>query len=157
MYLNSGRRNDRILLWGGPASLWTGRVRAYFIKKGIEYQEMRPAHPAYHQHVLPKLGYFAIPVTELEDGTLLRTDPDTLTAHPMLGEFTYESRGVTFHRQTFASALFCFQRALDEIGLLDGAGRERIDRTMADTGGANVVNATMRRRIRLEADQYSIA
>ncbi len=75
----------------------------------------------------------------------------------MLGEFTYESRGVTFHRQTFASALYCFQRALDEINTPDGAGRERFNATIKETGGEDVVSARLRRRNRLEEDQYTIA
>ena len=75
----------------------------------------------------------------------------------MLGQFTFKSRGVTFHHQTFASALYCFQRALDEINTLDGAGRHRFDATMEETHGTNVVSARLRRRIRLENDQYTIA
>lgn len=94
--------------------------------------------------------------SDLKSGTPLRTAPDTLSAHPMLGEFAYESRGVTFHRQTFASALFCFQRALDEIDALEGAGRDRFGTTMKETGGTDVASARLRRRIRLENNQYAI-
>jgi len=94
--------------------------------------------------------------TQLKSGTPLRTDPDTLTAHPMLGEFTFELRDATFHRQTFASALYCFQRALDAIDTLSGAGQERFDKTMAGCGGANIVNARLRHRIGFENEQYTI-
>lgn len=93
----------------------------------------------------------------LQAGTILRTDPDTLSAHPMLGEFSYESRGATFHRQTFASALYCFQRALDEVNLLEGEGQKRFDATIASTGGSEVIGARMRRRIQLLDDKYVIA
>ncbi|MFT5415330.1 MAG: glutathione S-transferase [Gammaproteobacteria bacterium] len=95
--------------------------------------------------------------TDLKSGTPLRTDPDTVSAHPMLGSFTYESRGATFHRQTFASALYCFQRALDEIELLEGTGRERFEATMKEAGGMDVAGARLRRRIRFEDEQYTIA
>ncbi len=95
--------------------------------------------------------------TDLKSGTPLRTDPETLSAHPMLGWFSYESRGATFHRQTFASALYCFQRALDEISALEGEGRERFLSTMTRTGGARVAGAELRRRICLENDEYTIA
>ena len=94
--------------------------------------------------------------TDLKSGTPMRSEPDALTAHPMLGQFTFESRGVTFQRQTFASALYCFQRALNEINILDGAGRNRFDKTMADAGGTEIVNARLRRRIRFENGQYTI-
>lgn len=94
---------------------------------------------------------------DLKAGTPLRTDPETLSAHPMLGEFSYESRGATFHRQTFASALFSFQRALDEINTLDGAGRDRFDETIKETGGTDVVSARLHRRIRFEDNRYAIA
>jgi glutathione S-transferase len=94
---------------------------------------------------------------ELKSGTPLRTDPDTLSAHPMLGEFSFENRGATFKMQTMASVLYTFQRALDEINKLDGADRERFDLTIGKTGGAAVVDAKLRHRIRLENDQYSIA
>ena len=78
MYRNSGQQHKKIQLWGGPASLWTGRVRAYFIKKGIDYQEIRPAIERYRKEIFPKLGYFAIPVTELEDGTIIQDGTDTM-------------------------------------------------------------------------------
>ena len=93
---------------------------------------------------------------DLQSGTILRTDPDTLSAHPMLGEFSYESRGATFQRQTFASALYCFQRALDEISLLEGQGRERFDATMNATGGTQTISARIRRRIKLTDSKYVI-
>lgn len=78
MFRNSGQRHDKVQLWGGPASLWTGRVRAYFIKKRIDYQEIRSAHPRYKADIYPLLGYFAVPVTELEDGTVIQDGTDTM-------------------------------------------------------------------------------
>lgn len=78
MFRNSGRQHKTIQLWGGPASLWSGRVRAYLIKKGIPYQEIRPANERYRKEIYPELGYFAIPVTELEDGTLIQDGTDTM-------------------------------------------------------------------------------
>ncbi|MGR8949182.1 MAG: glutathione S-transferase family protein [Gammaproteobacteria bacterium] len=78
MYKNTGRQHEQIMLWGAPASLWTGRVRAYLIKKGINYQEIRPAEARYHHEILPLLGYFAVPATEMEDGTLIQDGTDTM-------------------------------------------------------------------------------
>ena len=78
MYRNSGQQHDRIVLWGAPVSLWTGRVRAYLIKKGLDYQEIYPANPRYQQEILPQIGYFVVPVTELADGTLIQDGTDTM-------------------------------------------------------------------------------
>ncbi|MEM7543038.1 MAG: glutathione S-transferase family protein [Pseudomonadota bacterium] len=78
MYRNSGQRHEKVLLWGAPVSLWSGRVRSYLIKKGIEYQELYPANPRYQAEILPALGYFAVPVTELQDGTLIQDGTDTM-------------------------------------------------------------------------------
>ena len=58
--------------------MWTGRVRAYLIKKGIPYQEIRPAEERYRKTIFPRVGYFAIPVTELTDGTLIQDGTDTM-------------------------------------------------------------------------------
>ena len=77
-YKNSGRTHEQIQLWGGPASLWTGRVRSYFIKKRIDYQEIRPAVERYRTEIYPLLGYFAVPVTELQDGTVIQDGTDTM-------------------------------------------------------------------------------
>ena len=56
MYRNSGKQQDKVILWGAPGSLWSGRTRAYFIKKGIEYQEIFPSHPRFLQEVTPLVG-----------------------------------------------------------------------------------------------------
>ncbi len=156
---------------------WTERMNEAGIVDG-EFANLPPEYPendSLPDTLLPLLRYFfedngpeilgmvttfnnwCDAQSDLKSGTPLRTDPDTLSAHPMLGEFTYESRGVTFHRQTLASALYCFQRALDEINTLDGAGRERFNATIKETGGVDVISARLRRRIRLEEDQYTIA
>jgi len=78
MYKNSGKQHDHIVLWGSPASLWTGRTRAYLIKKGIDYREMYPSNLRFQQDIAPLVGYFAVPVTELEDGTLIQDGTDTM-------------------------------------------------------------------------------
>ena len=78
MYRNSGKQHDKILLWGAPASLRTGRTRAYLIKKGIDYQEIFPSNLRFMTEILPLVGYFAVPVTELEDGTVIQDGTDTM-------------------------------------------------------------------------------
>jgi glutathione S-transferase len=156
---------------------WTERMLEPGIVDG-EFSDLPPeylADDALPETLLPILRYFfedngpeilgmvttfnawcdACP--DLKSGTHLRTDPETLSAHPMLGSFTYESRGATFHRQTFASALYGFQRALDEVVRLEGDGRQRFNATMTQCGGIDVAGARLNQRIRLDGDQYTIA
>ena len=78
MYRNSGQQNDKIILWGAPHSFWTGRMRSYLIKKGIDFQEIYPANPRYNEDIVPKIGYFVMPVTEFQDGTLIQDGTDTM-------------------------------------------------------------------------------
>ena len=78
MYRNSGKQHNKILLWGAPVSLWSGRVRAYLIKKGLAYQEIYPANARFSEEILPLIGYFAVPATELEDGTVIQDGTDTM-------------------------------------------------------------------------------
>ena len=78
MYRRSGSEHDKIILWGAPSSFWSGRPRAYLIKKGIDYQEIFASHPRFQQEIAPNIGYFAIPVTELEDGTLIQDGTDMI-------------------------------------------------------------------------------
>ena len=78
MYRNSGQQNDKIILWGAPHSFWTGRMRSYLTKKGIDFQEIYPANPRYNEDIVPKIGYFVMPVTEFQDGTLIQDGTDTM-------------------------------------------------------------------------------
>ena len=78
MYKNSGKTHDKPLLWGAPGSLYTGKARSYLIKKGIDYQEIFSSQPRFKEEIMPFVGYFAIPVTELTDGTLIQDTTDTI-------------------------------------------------------------------------------
>jgi glutathione S-transferase len=78
MYKNSGKTHERPLLWGAPGSLYTGKTRSYLIKKGIDYQEIFSAQPRFKEEIMPLVGYFAIPVTELTDGTVIQDSTDTI-------------------------------------------------------------------------------
>ncbi len=43
-------------LYGVPHSLYTGRVRSYLIKAGIDYREQGPNSEHYFKTVLPLAG-----------------------------------------------------------------------------------------------------
>ncbi len=112
MYRNTGRKHQRIVLWGAPVSLWSGRTRAYFIKKGIDYQEIYPANPRFMTDIVPNIGYFAVPVTELQDGTLIQDGTDVMeyfekqTAIPSMLPETPVQRAVAWLLECFGCDLF---------------------------------------------------
>jgi glutathione S-transferase len=55
-----------------PASLYTGKVRAYLRKQRIAFEERPAGDPRFRDEVLPKVGRWIIPVVQLPDGTLLQ-------------------------------------------------------------------------------------
>lgn len=62
-----------IKLFGSPGSLFTGRVRSYFINAGIEYEEASHMSPYFINSVLPKAGgRHGMPTIELPDGFVIR-------------------------------------------------------------------------------------
>jgi glutathione S-transferase len=61
----------RYILWGANWSLYTGKVRPYLIKKGIDYIELNPSHPHFHDTVVPQIGHITVPVVEAPDGTII--------------------------------------------------------------------------------------
>ncbi len=62
-----------LTLYGSPMSLFTGRVRSYFIKAGIPFEEEPHASPHFFDVVLPKAGgRRGIPTIEFPDGRVIR-------------------------------------------------------------------------------------
>ncbi len=62
-----------VLLYGSPLSLYTGRVRSYFIKAGIEFREVAPISDHYEDVVIPLAGgRRGMPTVELVDGQVIR-------------------------------------------------------------------------------------
>lgn len=60
-------------LYASPMSLYSARVRTYFIKAGIEFREVAPVSDHYEDVVLPKAGgRRSMPTVELPDGTVIR-------------------------------------------------------------------------------------
>ena len=62
---------NKYILWGASWSLYTAKVRAYLIKKGIDYVEINPSHPRYEETIMQKVGYFTVPVLETPDGEII--------------------------------------------------------------------------------------
>ena len=62
-----------ITLYGSPISLYTARVRSYFIKAGIDFREVPPTSDHYEDVVLAKAGgRRGMPTIELADGRVIR-------------------------------------------------------------------------------------
>jgi glutathione S-transferase len=62
---------DRLILWGANWSLYSAKVRPYLIKKGIDFVELNPSHPHFHQQVVPRIGHITVPVLEAPDGHIV--------------------------------------------------------------------------------------
>ncbi len=94
---------------------------------------------------------------DVPSGTAIQTDVDQVGAHPLLGKFSYELRSVEFHRQTFTSALYYFQRVQDVIADLDRDGRSAFNNIVERAGGQELMSATLTRRIKSENYRYALA
>ena len=76
--MNTGRTNETYILWGGPLSFYTGKTRSYLIKKRIPYRELFPSHAVFQTKILPALGFFAVPVLEAPDGSIIQDTSDII-------------------------------------------------------------------------------
>ncbi|MEM0928647.1 MAG: glutathione S-transferase N-terminal domain-containing protein [Pseudomonadota bacterium] len=54
--------NAPYILYGMPLSLYTGKVRAYLIRRRIAFEERIAANPIFAAEIIPKIGRFIIPV-----------------------------------------------------------------------------------------------
>jgi hypothetical protein len=62
-----------VTLYGSPMSLYTGRVRSYFIKAGLDFSERHPVSDHYEDVVLAKAGgRRSMPTVELDSGEVIR-------------------------------------------------------------------------------------
>ena len=67
-------------LWGGALSLYSGKVRAYLIKKGIPYREFYSSHPEFQQRVRPVVRLSVTPILETPNGDVLQDSTEIITA-----------------------------------------------------------------------------
>jgi len=60
--------------WSAHVSLYSAKTRAYMIKKGINFTETTPSteHPRWKDVIKKEMGFFAIPVLDLPDGTYIQ-------------------------------------------------------------------------------------
>ena len=91
-------------------------------------------------------------------GTAVQSDPNAAPgAHPRLGEFDFELRGVEVHSQAFSNVVYHFQRLTDELACLDADGRARFDALVDSTGGTRLMSTTLARRMKSEHYGFQLA
>ncbi len=59
-------------MYGSPASLFSGKARAYLDWKGVDYTEIAPNLEIRNEVIVPAVGRMIIPVMKLADGTILQ-------------------------------------------------------------------------------------
>lgn len=64
--------SEQYTLWGGALSLYSGKVRSYLIKKGIEYREYYSSHPDFQERIRPVVRLGVTPILETPDGVILQ-------------------------------------------------------------------------------------
>ncbi len=76
--MSDGESTRGYTLYGMPASLYTGKARAYLIKQDIEYLEMVPGNPRFLKEILPKIGRMIIPTVETPDGEIIQDSTEII-------------------------------------------------------------------------------
>lgn len=66
------------VLYGMPASLYTGKVRAYLMQQGIAFEERTAGDPRFLASIVPQVGRWIIPVLECPDGRILQDGADII-------------------------------------------------------------------------------
>ena len=72
------KEQSLITLWGPISSFYSGKARAYLIKKGLRFCDLNPSHPRYVAEVVPRIGHFALPVVEFSDGRLIQDSTEII-------------------------------------------------------------------------------
>jgi len=60
------------ILYGAPASLFSGKARSYLDWKRIDYIEQLPSPQVMQDVIIPSIGYPVVPVVEKADGMILQ-------------------------------------------------------------------------------------
>jgi len=69
---------DPYVLYAMPASLYSGKARAYLRNHRIEYVERAPGDPRYSAEIEPVTGRWIIPVLQAPDGTIVQDTVDII-------------------------------------------------------------------------------
>jgi glutathione S-transferase len=69
---------SKFVLYGMPASLYTGKVRAYMLRQRIDFEERGPGDPRFISEIVPAVGRWIIPVLQYPDGRLVQDGNEIL-------------------------------------------------------------------------------
>ena len=70
--------NSPYILYGGPVSLYTGKVRSYLRKNNINFVEVHPNSERYLKHIVPAVGRWIMPCLETPDGRIIQDGADII-------------------------------------------------------------------------------
>lgn len=82
------------ILYGAPASLFSGKARSYLDWKRIGYAEQMPSPEVMREVIVPAVGYPVVPVVRKEDGTIVQ---DTTS---IIDHFEAETGGPSVYPDT---------------------------------------------------------
>ncbi|RED16250.1 glutathione S-transferase [Parasphingopyxis lamellibrachiae] len=82
------------ILYGAPASLFSGKARSYLDWKRIDYEEQMPSPEVMRDVIIPAVGYPVVPVVRKEDGTIIQ---DTTS---IIDHFETEAGGPSVYPDT---------------------------------------------------------
>jgi len=60
------------ILYGAPASLFSGKARSYLDWKQIDYRELPPSPEVMQEVIIPAVGYPVVPIVQKDDGTVIQ-------------------------------------------------------------------------------------
>ena len=78
MYRSTGKSHKKPIFWGAPASAFSGKMRGFIIKSGLDVEERFASEPRFQQEIVPLIGYYVVPAIELEDGTILQDTTEAM-------------------------------------------------------------------------------
>ncbi|OQU99115.1 Glutathione S-transferase, domain-containing protein [Cladophialophora immunda] len=78
VYLSTGKSHDKPIFWSAPSSAFSGKLRGFIAKSGLQVEERFANEPRFHEEIVPLIGYFVIPVIELEDGLILQDTTEAI-------------------------------------------------------------------------------
>jgi glutathione S-transferase len=70
--------STKVILYGAPMSLFSGKARAYLRKQHIAFDEMMPGSERCREQVFPVIKRRVLPVVELPDGQLIQDTVDII-------------------------------------------------------------------------------
>ncbi|KEF51067.1 uncharacterized protein A1O9_12883 [Exophiala aquamarina CBS 119918] len=78
VYLSTGRSHTKPIFWSAPSSAFSGKLRGYISKSGFQVEERFANETRFHEEIVPLIGYFVVPIIELEDGLLLQDTTEAI-------------------------------------------------------------------------------